>query len=239
MDNVLFYGQGDEASRRQVRSAAAQYSHRVGPRKPKKSLRENGREGGGGVRRRTAHQKTASTASSSTSSPDDAGDAGDAPPAQSATASVAPSVPTACRAEAAAGDAAFAMANQGHDEGIQTRGGQARNAISSSQSFHPSYGRPPSPQSRYCAPYQRSGQSAYPDRRLPQYSWTEYPRYGLSSGQPQSLQMLAQLASASQQYAGRTTVDRPQLPPPHSSRSLFLHSRACRRSDGADAVQEE
>ncbi|KAF7196600.1 hypothetical protein HII31_01970 [Pseudocercospora fuligena] len=232
MDNVLFYGQGDDASRRQVRSAAAQHSHRVGPRKPKKSLRENGKEGVP-VKRRTSHQKTASTASSSTGSPDDAGEATFA---QSTKSPIARSVPTAYRGEGAACSPASSFGKEGY-EGIQKRCEQSRSSMSSSQSLDRSCGLSQSPESRYCAAYPGPGQEAY--RRLPQYSWTEYPRYGLSSGQPQSLQMLAQVASGSQQYAGRTTVDRPQLPPPHSSRTLFMQSPATRRSDSADVVKQE
>lgn len=39
MDSILFYGDRDENARRQVRSAAASHSHRIGPRKPKISKR--------------------------------------------------------------------------------------------------------------------------------------------------------------------------------------------------------
>ncbi|KXS97419.1 hypothetical protein AC578_8835 [Pseudocercospora eumusae] len=212
MDNVLFYGQGDDASRRQVRSAATQHSHRVGPRKPKKG---SGKESVA-VKKRTAHQKSVSTASSSTDSPDDAGEATFAHP----TARPLPTASaSAYRGEGAAGRRKSSIGpKEGHDE----RG--TKGISSSSQSLHRSPALRPVP----------AQGSSY--QRLPQYSWTEYPRYGLSSGQPQSLKILAQVASGSQQYAGRTTVDRPQLPPPHSSRSLFVQSPT---SDSADVVKQE
>lgn len=44
MDCILFYGDRGEASRRQVRSAAAQHSHRIGPRKPKSSKKPRSEE---------------------------------------------------------------------------------------------------------------------------------------------------------------------------------------------------
>ncbi|KAK4617506.1 hypothetical protein CLAFUW4_12618 [Fulvia fulva] len=44
MDSILFYGDRDEATRRQVRSAAASHSHRIGPRKAKASKKPKAEE---------------------------------------------------------------------------------------------------------------------------------------------------------------------------------------------------
>ncbi|KAF2165893.1 hypothetical protein M409DRAFT_55266 [Zasmidium cellare ATCC 36951] len=228
MDSILFYGDRGEASRRQVRSAAAQHSHRIGPRKPKSSkktktdtasttkkrpLKANNfvSHGPADLEKRAAKGRPSTSANGSFSS------SSSTPP--SATAAVATNQ-GALSSPASTPSHEHNDAKRQHSFRFKEGRGDERPRMpqpsSSSDAPTPSYSTGPAP-TQAQAPLppplvieripqavtstashsrQSSGASTVsPSTRLPQYSWTEYPRYGLSHTAFQSsLQTLAQAA---------------------------------------------
>ncbi|USW56997.1 hypothetical protein Slin15195_G103160 [Septoria linicola] len=201
MDNVLFYGERDEQTRRQVRSAAAAHSHRIGPRKPKATLRQSASTGSSSSKdtppkRRTAQQKPAvkqEPASSTVSSPQNVN-------VQEVYRTV-PSVPPQFR------DLPVEQSGLTQMTGFQGQP-QSTGPIHLYPQHLPA-GALEQPRNGLVSPGLRSmspaGPTSSPDstQRLPQYSWTEYPRYGLGSNRLQSLEMLADVASSARNNASR------------------------------------
>ena len=184
MDNVLFYGERDEHTRRQVRSAAAAHSHRIGPRKPKTAGKQsNGTSKGETTttRRRTAPKegsKSDSVTGTTVSSTEE---------------TVFRSMPPMTA------PVEHPMRQQGwHQVQIAGISGQSHvRPHSASQSQTP----PEQSKAGIVSLGLRDNSPAHQStssetQRLPAYSWTEYPRYGLGSSRLQSLEMLADVASS-------------------------------------------
>lgn len=195
MDNVLFYGERDEATRRQVRSAAAAHSHRIGPRKPKAALKQpKDTASTTTTKRRSAQQQKPRSDLSS-------------PPATSIPQDAKVQDPH--RASASVGASAGvlrpqqAIANNRH---VQPAGMAGLNLHSHAQS--PPRSSPDQPYvSGVVSPSSRPTSSPDLSQRLPQYSWTEYPRYALSSNHMQSLDMLADAASTAREAGSRSPAE--------------------------------
>ncbi|KAM3424118.1 hypothetical protein BST61_g11336 [Cercospora zeina] len=210
MDNVLFYGERDEATRRQVRSAAAAHSHRIGPRKPKAALKPPSTT--------TTAATTTSAKRRSTQHKPPKSDVPSSPPPPTAK----PQHPH--RAGASVGASAGVLRPQQQPLAATTAHVQAPGIAA-----HPHSSPPPtSPDQPYAAGLVSSLSPARPTsspdlaQRLPQYSWTEYPRYAWSSCRLQSLDMLADAASTTREaeanlpdlrHFERSPDGRPILPP--------------------------
>lgn len=190
MEAILFYGDQDEATRRQVRSVAAQYSHRIGPRKRKKP-KQTGQD------RKHTHYKKLATAvfdgtPGSSTSPRDFQPQAVVLDSKHKSHDGAQVELDVIRTDAP---------QQGQREQLLRREMSGPDAWASSSEvgsepahsphtprlgFARSAGAPQSPD---------SPQSAY--RRLPAYTWTEYPRYAVS-----------QTGTASPQNASATAANR-------------------------------
>lgn len=240
----MFYGDRGDASRKQVRSAAAQHSHRIGPRKPKASKRPRNDTppsttrplkantiislGPADIESRAARNKPHSSSR---------------PSSANARAAFAPTPPTPTKLATSSN----ASTPSHRDEETKRRQAphlrwkQVRGVRAIQQGQHPQptsevpYSNSPvapTPQSIQAPSTASTGKSlressatssVSPSTRLPQYSWTEYPRYGMSfSGLQTSLQMLAQVAVAEQEASDQTPTPTSAVPSTGSASSPAL-----------------
>lgn len=177
MDTILFYGDQDEATRRQVRSVAAQYSHRIGPRKRKKSkiLKQSGPE-----TKRGHYKKLTDTSDVSASSSNPQQQHQFQKPAQGSHPQLV---------DAQAGWNANAMLEAQHrsqrDYYLRREHSGSETCPSSSEvGSEPAYS-PHTPQMEFVRRNAASLSPHHPhmpSRRLPAYTWTEYPRYANRTG---------------------------------------------------------
>ncbi|KAK4494489.1 hypothetical protein PRZ48_014787 [Zasmidium cellare] len=239
MENILFYGDRDDASRRQVRSAAAQHSHRIGPRKPKSSKKS--RTGIGSPKKRPLKAGPFVALGAADLAPKQRPSTGSSTSNSSTPPSTARfDLPAAALTTNGDGSPGFASTplDQVRDDRRQQKpqtfrwkevhgndrppgSDQHRLSRPPSDVPVPSYGNASSvatpaapPRGQASLPpalvieripqsiptsashsRQSSGASTVsPSTRLPQYSWTEYPRYGLShNGIQSSLQAMPQV----------------------------------------------
>lgn len=257
MDAILFYGERDEATRRQVRSAAASHSHRIGPRKPKavkqtrpspsqtrkKNLKSNGSPIGAPATMASINSMTPMVFKH-TSTPgyppvnarNDARRLPNASPSSQSSSSEFTSLSPSMGLDSTDRDIELKR-HAAHARWEQMQGVQPTKVIqptfgsSQSPTSTPSgskssqlathvpapvpspwsNGKTERPSSETSMSSSQTGPSSpSSSARLPQYSWTEYPRYGINqvSGSSQSPQQNA--------IAGKER-HRFELPPPPSS----------------------
>lgn len=257
MDAILFYGERDEATRRQVRSAAASHSHRIGPRKPKavkqarsspnqtkkKNLRSNGSPTGAPATMASINsmnpmifKHTSTPGYPPISARNDARKPLDASPSSQSTSSEPTSLSPSMGLDGADRDNELKR-HAAHARWEQLQGGHQMKAfqptISPSQSATstpmdsrssqlPTHAPAPVPSpwsngkmerpssETSMSSSQPSPSSPSSSARLPQYSWTEYPRYGINqlSGSMQSPESNARVGKERHRF---------ELPPPPSS----------------------
>lgn len=186
MEAILFYGDQDEATRRQVRSVAAQYSHRIGPRKRKKSRLP--KQTGVIESKRGHYKKLAATA-----------------PEVDATSSKVNQGQTRFKVldpqSTAHGDLQSIPEQQGgRAQSLRRELSDTETCAASSEVGSEPTHSPHTPQLGF-PPAQ--GVTHSPDRiqstcrMLPAYTWTEYPRYAVAQlGSPTSSYALSSVAPA-------------------------------------------
>lgn len=262
MDSILFYGDRGDASRRQVRSAAAQHSHRIGPRKPKTSKRPRSEAPLPRKRPLKANNIIAFTpadieartkqrpAAASSSPPISANATASTPSTSQSTPTsnaVTPHQETESRRQQRTqlrwkqvqgieqGQQGPQLLQQPASEVPNNPGpsSPSRQPPPSAQASLPPRGAPPlvierlPPASESTGSHSRqssAASSASPSTRLPQYSWTEYPRYGLSfSGLQSSLQLLAHAAVGEQEVPDQRPDQAPATSAPTPAGQPGVH----------------
>lgn len=179
MEAILFYGDQDEATRRQVRSVAAQYSHRIGPRKRKKSKAPKPTEI---IESKRGHYKKLAATASDVAATSSGSKRGQRRP--NAVTSNQQNVPRVLVHPKPGSGQPIQSQQHGHKEHLLgTETSDPETCASSSEigsepahsphtpqfGFLPSIATAPSPD-KPVSPY----------RRLPAYTWTEYPRYAVA-----------------------------------------------------------
>ncbi|KAF2208913.1 hypothetical protein CERZMDRAFT_100902 [Cercospora zeae-maydis SCOH1-5] len=248
MDNVLFYGERDEATRRQVRSAAAAHSHRIGPRKPKAALKPPSS---------TATTTTTTTAATATATATSTAAKRrstqlnklkldrSSPPSTAVPHEAKPHHPH--RAAASVGASAGALRPQ---HVLAHTASHVPPAGIAGLTRHPHSSPPPSSPDQphvtgVLSSLSPTRPTSSPDlsQRLPQYSWTEYPRYALSSCRLQSLDTLADVVSTAREaepnlpdlrHFEKSADGRPILPP----LSAIQHLPSGHRPSSTGAVDQ-
>lgn len=211
MEAILFYGDQDEATRRQVRSVAAQYSHRIGPRKRKKSRLQKQTEQDP---KRDRYSKKLEIAVSD-------GDAALSGSLQGHRTGVVNRRKTP--------ESDVKATAQGHQDGQRTHllrretSGDTEPYASSSDVGSEPVHSPHTPQLGYvrnegASLSPGSPQSGY--MRLPEYTWTEYPRYAANQIGSAS----HNLAPTSATAANRPTIELPNPVACHGGRNNALPS---------------
>lgn len=222
MEAILFYGDQDETSRRQVRSVAAQYSHRIGPRKRKKSKLP--KHTAGADRKRGQYKKIATATSDVKAAP--SGSTQEQQPQtvvldahhQSSVAEKTEPEPD--------GTAIWDSQHQIRSWQLLQREETYYEAwASSSEAGSEAAHSPHTPQlgfigSPSTSKSPDSPKSSY-SRRLPAYTWTEYPRYAVDQACP---------ASPRNGLGNATNTNRPAFELPDPTTCFSKHAM---RNNGA------